>query len=273
MALRETTSSRSHPRVPVLVPPDARLLAFEGLRMSWEASWDDRDAPGRGRASFGKTRISSGKAQEGSADLPEGSSDLSEGSSDLPEGSSDLPEGSSDLLEGSSDLQEGSLDLPEGSSDLPEGSFDLSEGSSDLLEGSSDLLECQTDPAEAPSFPLMARDIMSAARLLPTVTKIVHPMACEEGAAPRRVIESGRQSTHEAPESTLAALRLGTQHKQSDGDGYPMVEGLFLVDADVEHVALALSIRPAQDGSHPLAEEVDVEVGLMAGVELAEKLP
>src|SRR6266446_2078467 len=259
MALRETTSSRSHPRVPVLVPPDARLLAFEGLRMSWEASWDDRDAPGRGRASFGKTRISSGKAQEGSADLPEGSSDLSEGSSDLPEGSSDLPEGSSDL--------------PEGSSDLLEGSSDLLEGSSDLLEGSFDLLECQTDPAEAPSFPLMARDIMSAARLLPTVTKIVHPMACEEGAAPRRVIESGRQSTHEAPESTLAALRLGTQHKQSDGDGYPMVEGLFLVDADVEHVALALSIRPAQDGSHPLAEEVDVEVGLMAGVELAEKLP
>src|SRR5258707_1492480 len=104
MALREAAASRPHQRVPVLVPRDARLLAFEGLRMSWEASWDDRDTPRRGRASFGKTRRSSGKAQEGSADLPEGSSDLPKGSSDLPEGSSDLPEGSSDLPEGSSYL-------------------------------------------------------------------------------------------------------------------------------------------------------------------------
>src|SRR5258708_7630182 len=106
MALREATSSPSHPRVAVLVPPDARSLAFERLRMSREASWDDRHTRRRGRVSFGKTRISSGKAQEGSADLPEGSTDLPEGSSALSEGSSDLLEGSSDLLERQTDVKE-----------------------------------------------------------------------------------------------------------------------------------------------------------------------
>ena len=233
MALPEATSSTSHPRVVGLVPPDAGLLAFDGLRMSREASWDDRDTPQRGRVSLGSIRECSTDLPEGSFDLPEGSfdlregssdllegssdllegsSDLLEGSSDLPEGSSDLlegsfdlPEGSSDLPEGSSDLPEGSSDLPEGSSDLPEGSSDLPEGSSDLLEGSFDLLERSSGIAEAPSFPSMPRDTASASRLLPKVTKIVPPMACEEGAEPRPVIEPCRQSSREASEQPLAA--------------------------------------------------------------------
>src|SRR5260370_36421800 len=79
-------------------------------------------------------------------------------------------------------------------------------------------------------------------------------MACEEGAEPRRVIEPSRHFTHEAPESTLAALRLGTQHEQSDCDGYPAVKCLFLVDADVEHVALALGGWPAPGGFPPPGE-------------------
>src|SRR4051794_28917313 len=67
-------------------------------------------------------------------------------------------------------------------------------------------------------------------------------------------------------------LRLAAQHQQRHGHGHTPVEHRFLVDADVQHIALARGIGPADDRPDVAAEVAEVEVRLVEGVEFAEEL-